>query len=263
MLDAVDGPNPLNARLTAIWRYPVKSLQGEQLVDADIDDDGVRGDRSWGIRDTGTGRILTARREPPLLLAAARLAGDSQPEITLPNGETVRGTGPDTNAALSDWLERPVTLEAAEGATGGRAEFFADATDDTSTAIEWTMPPGRFVDAMPLLVLTTASLRTGAALHAAGDWDPRRFRANLLIDLDGDSWVEDGWCGSTLQIGPVTLLPREPCVRCTMVTRPQPGLERDLDIYRTLSRHHGGTFGVWTHVDTPGTVQVGDAVVGS
>ncbi|HZP28017.1 MAG TPA: hypothetical protein VFC99_03610, partial [Acidimicrobiia bacterium] len=55
--------------------------------------------------------------------------------------------------------------------------------------------------------------------------------------------------------------PREPCARCTMVTRPQPGLERDLDIYRTLSRHHGGTFGVWTQVHTPGTVRVGDPVV--
>jgi hypothetical protein len=45
------------------------------------------------------------------------------------------------------------------------AEYFADATDDTSAAIEWTMPPGRFVDALALLVLTTASLRAGAARY--------------------------------------------------------------------------------------------------
>jgi hypothetical protein len=45
-----------------------------------------------------------------------------------------------------------------------------------------------------------------------------------------------------------------------MVTRPQPGLDRDLDIFKTLSRHHGATFGVWAAVQTPGVVRVGDQV---
>jgi MOSC domain-containing protein YiiM len=45
-----------------------------------------------------------------------------------------------------------------------------------------------------------------------------------------------------------------------MVTRPQPGLDRDLDIYRTVAHHHGGTLGVWTRVLTPGVVREGDAV---
>jgi uncharacterized protein YcbX len=153
-----------------------------------------------------------------------------------------------------------VTLVAAEDDPGGRAEFFADATDDASAAIEWTMPSGRFVDAMPLLVVTTASLRAGAALHPEGVWDARRFRPNLLVDVDGDGWVEDGWRGATLRIGDVELLPRQACERCTMVTRPQPGLARDLDIYRTVARHHAGTFGMWTRVRTPGTLRTGDPV---
>jgi uncharacterized protein YcbX len=261
MLDAVDQAETMTAHLAALWRYPVKSLQGEQLTEVDIDGDGVRGDRSWGIRDSVTGRILTGRREPRLLLAAARLVEDGQPEITLPNGEHLIGTGPQTNAALSGWLERPVSLEAAGDSPAARAEFFADATDDTSPAIEWTMPSGRFVDAMPLLVLTTASLRAGAELHAAGNWDIRRFRPNLLIDIDADRWIEDSWCGRTLHIGTVAVVPAQPCVRCTMVTRPQPGLERDLDIYRTLSRYHDGTFGVWTQVHTSGRASVGSTVV--
>ena len=45
-----------------------------------------------------------------------------------------------------------------------------------------------------------------------------------------------------------------------MVTRPQPGLDRDLDVFKTLARHHGATFGVWTTVQTPGIVRVGDEV---
>ncbi len=122
------------------------------------------------------------------------------------------------------------------------------------------MPPERFVDAMPLLVLTTASLRAAAGLYPTGHWHLGRFRANLVIDVDGDGWVEDGWCSRTIRIGEVEVVPRQPCVRCTMVTRPQPGIDRDLDIYRTLAHHHGGTLGVWTEVRTPGTVRVGDFV---
>lgn len=249
--------------VAGLWRYPVKSLQGEPLAEADIEDNGLRGDRCWGIRDEETGKILTGRREPRLLLGAATLTDDGEPEITLPDGTGVRGAGPRTDSALSAWLGRPVVLAAAEGEQGANAEFFADATDDTSRAIEWTMPAGRFVDALPLLVLTTASLTTGAALYPAGDWNVRRFRPNLLIDTgsDTDGWAEDEWYGRMLQAGGATIAPREPCVRCTMVTRPQPGIERDLDIYKTLSRQHGGTFGAWTRVHAPGRVHVGDAVV--
>jgi uncharacterized protein YcbX len=248
-------------QLAAIWRHPVKSLQGEPLTTATIDDDGMRGDRKWGIRDEATGMILTGRREPRLLLAAATLTDDGDPQVTLPGGVTTRGVGPSTDRLLSDWLERPVTLVQATDAPGGQAEFFADATDDSSQAIEWTMPSGRFVDAMPLLVVTSASLRAGQALHPAGNWDVRRFRPNLFVEVDGDDWIEDGWCGRTLRIGAVEVVPSQGCVRCTMVTRPQPGLERDLDVYKTIARHHGGTFGVWSGVLTPGTVHVGEPVV--
>ena len=111
-----------------------------------------------------------------MLLAAASLSDDdAEPDIVLPSGEVCRGTGPETDAALSDWLNRPVTLVGSVGAPGGRAEYFADATDDSSAAIEWTMPPDRFVDAAAILLLTTASLRTGEGLYPAGDWNVRRF----------------------------------------------------------------------------------------
>ncbi|MGZ4700579.1 MAG: MOSC domain-containing protein [Ilumatobacteraceae bacterium] len=251
----------ITMRLDAIWRYPVKSLQGERLAEATLDSSGLRGDRCWGVRDEGTGKILTGRREPQLLLAAASLTDDGEPDIVLPSGDRCRGVGPETDAALSDWLHRPVTLIDAVEAPPGTAEFFADATDDTSPAIEWSMPPGRFVDASPLLMLTTASLRTGAALYPAGDWDVRRFRPNVLIEVDADGWVEDGWCGQTVHLGAAEVLPRQPCVRCTMVTRPQPEITRDLDIYKTVARHHGGTLGVWTDVKAAGSVRVGDPVI--
>jgi len=253
-----------DARLIEIWRYPVKSFQGEQLTRAVVDADGIRGDRRWGVRDEASGRILTARREPQLLLASASLTAEEEPDLALPGGVHGRGPRPETDAVLSRWLGKPVSLAAAAGDPGARAEFFADPTADGSEAIEWTMPPERFVDAMALLVLTTASLRSGERLYSAGQWHARRFRPNLLIDTGGEGWVEDAWCGRVLRVGDVELLPRQACVRCTMVTRPQPGLDRDVDVYKTLARHHGGTLGVWTEVRTTGSVSVGDAVeVGS
>lgn len=248
------------ATVAAIHRHPVKSLRGEAVTEGLVRADGLEGDRGWGIQDLRTGRILTGRREPPLLLATAVLQDDGSPAIELPSGETCNGPGRTTDAALSRWLGRPVGLVAATEEPASRAEFFADATDDTSAAIEWTMPAGRFVDAMPLLLLTTASLRAARSLHPAGQWDINRFRPNVLIEVEGEDWVEDSWCGRTVHIGTAGISPAAACERCTMVTRPQPDLDRDLDIYKVLARHHGGTFGVWSRVATPGTISVGDTV---
>jgi MOSC domain-containing protein len=249
------------ATVVELWRYPVKSMQGERLLEASIEMDGLVGDRRWAVRDEQTGRVLTGRREPRLLEAAATFGDDGgAPTIVLPDGARLEGDGAATDGVLSDWLARPVRLVPATD-VGDRAEFFADPTDDASAAIEWAMPPGRFVDAMPLLMLTTASLRAGALLYRDGAWDVRRFRPNLLLDAVGDGWVEDAWCGRVARVGAVVeVVPRQPCVRCTMVTRPQAGLARDLDVYRTLARHHDGNLGVWTSVATPGTIAAGDSV---
>jgi uncharacterized protein YcbX len=248
-------------RLVQIARYPVKSLQGEIVSGATLNADGVQGDRCWGIRDERTGKVLTGRRAPELLFAAATLMPDGTPVITLPTGVVCRGPGVDTDAALSDWLGKAVSLVRSLDVPAANAEFFADPTDDTSEALEWTMPAGRFVDAMPLLVLTTASLRTASALYPQGDWQLRRFRANLVLDVADDGWLEDTWCGeAVLDVGTARLEPQEPCMRCTMVTRPQPDVDEDRDIFRTLARHHGGRFGAWSTVASGGTVAVGDEV---
>jgi len=243
--------------VVGLWRYPVKSLQGEALRVASIEDDGILGDRRWGIHDEGTGRILTARRRPELLAASASY-DNGMPVITLADGGVTVGPGERTDRLLSEWLGSPVSLVPATGTEPGRAEYFADATDDTSQAIEWTMPDGRYVDAAPVLVLTTASLRTGAGLHPDGVWDPRRFRPNILLGVEGDGWIEDGWVERQVEVGDAVLSPIEPCTRCTMVTRAQPGLDADKDVFRTLARHHQGKFGVWSDVVTPGAVSTGD-----
>jgi MOSC domain-containing protein len=252
------------AEVVGLWRYPVKSLQGEAIDAARVESDGVLGDRRWGIRDERTGRILTARRRPELLGAFASYDGD-EPVISLPDAAILVGAGKQTDDQLSQWLAARVSLVSSVVNESGRAEYFADATDDTSQAIEWTMPHGRYVDSSPILLVTTASLRTAAAHHPSGVWDPRRFRPNILVDLDGEGWIEDSWVGQPVRVGAVTVVPTQPCIRCTMVTRSQPGLAADVEIFRSLARHHRGHFGVWSEVLTPGKVSVGDpaSIVGT
>jgi len=247
-------------RVSQLWRYPVKSLAGERVSTLNLAADGVEGDRAWGILDRADGRILTGRREPPLLFATARLGSDGQPCITLPDGRELVGPGPTTDKALSAWLGKSVTLVAAAQSEAKRAEYFADATDDSSSAIEWTMPKGRFVDSAPLLVLTTAGLRGCAAAYPGGAWDVRRFRPNVLVEAEGEGWIEDQWIGRTLLVGATRLVARSRCIRCTMVNRAQPGLARDVEIYRTLDRTHGGDAGAWSQVTQMGVLSLGDVV---
>ena len=244
-----------------LWRYPVKSLLGERLSTLSVVADGVADDRMWGIQDCNDGRILTARREPRLLFAASRVGPDGLPTITLPDAKEISGLGAATDTALSSWLGKAVTLVCARDSDASRAEYFADPTDDTSRAIEWAMPTGRFVDAYPMLVMTTAGLRGSRSAYPGGSWDVRRFRPNVLIELGGEEWVEDGWADRRLDVGSAQLLPRRRCIRCTMVNRAQPGLDRDVSIYKTLHRSHGGEAGMWTQVVQPGIISVGDAVM--
>ncbi|MEZ5166078.1 MAG: MOSC N-terminal beta barrel domain-containing protein [Acidimicrobiales bacterium] len=63
--------------MSQLWRYPVKSIGGEQLDRAEITEAGIRHDRGWGLVDDPTGTVLTARREPRLLLATASIIDDA------------------------------------------------------------------------------------------------------------------------------------------------------------------------------------------
>ena len=100
---------------------------------------------------------------------------------------------------------------------------------------------------------TRVSLVSTATL---GDWDARRFRTNLVVDGSD----EDEFVGGTLGIGGCRLDITKRIDRCVIVTRPQPGLERDLDVLRTITRERGSTLAIGALVATPGSIRVGDEV---
>jgi uncharacterized protein len=251
--------------LAQLWRHPVKSFQGELLDTSLVEGDGLQFDRSFGIIDQSTGKILTARRNPALLFGRAHIsaAGELTVSVPRPGAETAesgefRGMSPELDTALSEWLGLEVALMPAKDHPVVSAENFDDALDESGPVHDWKLPEGRFVDSAPLLLITTATLESAAGIYPEGRWDVRRFRPNLVVDANGTSWLEDSWRNLVLRVGEVELSVRKPCTRCTMVTRAQPGIPADKTIFRSLAHEHGATFGVLCDVRTPGIVHVGD-----
>jgi uncharacterized protein YcbX len=230
-----------------LWRYPVKSLQGERLESAEIGPEGIAGDRQWALFDLETGFGLTARRVPDLLFGAARLRADGGVEVVLPDGRVTTD-----DAEISGWLGRPVTLRVA-GSAPGRPTYESpdDNLAETPTGWhDWQGAPGAFHDNADgrVSLVTTGTL---------GDWDRRRFRANVVLEGAG----EGALIGSQVRLGEAVLDIGDPIPRCVMVTRPQAGgIARDTSVLKTIHRERGGDLAVAAQVHRPGTVHIGDVL---
>lgn len=220
-----------------IWRYPVKSMGGERVDAVDVDEHGIRGDRAWGLFDPATAMVLTARREPALLFLSARLV-DGRPVITCDAGRELAD-----DDALSAWMGRPVVLRPA---SAGPATFEnpLDAEHETDW-VSWQSTGGTYHDG--------GSKISFVSRRELGDWDPRRFRINLILaGADGDPPAGE------VAVGTATLRVRRPIDRCVMVTRAQPGLPADRSLLGRLIRERGNRLGTGATVATPGTIAVGD-----
>ena len=232
-------------RVLELWRYPVKSLQGELLPSATVGTQGIEGDRRYAIFDATTGFGLTGRRVPELLFGSSRYAADGSVEIILPDGSVASD-----DAALSAWLGRPVVLRSTEESVSRRYET----PDDFENDADWDPfegAQGSFRDTEE----TVVSLVSEGTL---GGWDRRRFRSNILLSDSG----EDDLVGSRVSLGGVELSLTKRVGRCVMVTRVQPGgVEKDLDVLRTIHRERGGKLAVGASVAGVGLVTVGDELL--
>jgi uncharacterized protein len=270
MSEPHDAPTRLIATVAGAWTYPVKSLQGQSVGTLDVRTAGIAGDRRWGIVPDGGDKVLSAKREPALLDARVTSNGTADGEtIVLPDGTTVATSSPEVHAVLSAWLGRPVRLCSTDESDGLAYEMTFDPPDDTAELFDIPVPPGTFLDYAPVHLITTATLSGCASARPDLDWDVRRFRPNLLIDVDGPTFLEDSWTGHQVRIGEVVLSVMQPTVRCAMPLRAQPALgdapalERRPDLYQAMTELNT-TFpnhlGVYAGVVVPGTIRVGDAV---
>jgi uncharacterized protein len=246
------------ARVVELWRYPVKSMQGEPVASTPIGPAGVEWDRRWAVL-SADGRALSAKTVPRLLLAAARV-GEAGVVVVLPDGSEVAEGAPGDDR-LSDWLGRPVRLVGADAGTESRYQAHLDQADDDSPVVDVRGPTGRYPNTGHAAhLLSTASVRAAAGLHPAGHWDHRRFRPNIVVDTDGEGFVEEGWVGSAMEVGEVRLDVARPTGRCSVPGREQLGAAADPGLVRALAREHSSHLGVYADVRRAGTIAVGDGL---
>jgi len=274
--------------VVALWRYPVKSMMGEELNASDVNDHGLLGDRVYAVVDSADGKVASAknpRKWPQLFDFRAAFvdvprSGAQLPpvRITLPDGNMLSSAQTDVNRTLSAVLNREVALEATERAqrvvvestfpnpwTPKAEEYWPDmeGLDYRDTVTDFDLPEGTFFDSAVVHVLTTATLDRLRELYPQGRFEVRRFRPNLVLQTaDGvKDFVEDAWIGHTLAIGDqVRLSISGPCPRCVMTTLAQGDLPKDPGILRTVAQHNQVNVGVYASVRQGGMVRRGDAV---
>jgi len=284
-------------RLLEIRRYPVKSMLGEAPSSAVVEATGLAGDRAHALLDCATGKLASAK-DPRLWagllgLRAAYLgetAAGAPLGLERADGARIRSDDPAVNDWLSETIGRSVQLVATTAPPAKPAyddvwpdleglapQAFIDATKTAvteagqavSTLPAALLAPGTFQDLAPITLMTTSSLRAAADASPASRWDPARFRSNLLLESDGDGFLENAWVGRRLALGGALLEVIGPTPRCVMTTLAQQDLPSDHEILRTLARHNridfkgSGRFaclGVYASVVQPGRVAVGDPV---
>jgi MOSC domain-containing protein len=265
--------------VVALWRYPVKSMMGEELNSCEVTDRGLLGDRQFAVVDRATGKVGGAKNprkwgnffdfraayaEPPQ--TGARI---SPVRITLPDGTVVTSGQADLEQVLSRAFGREVAFEEARpdrGSSGATAEeYWPDMAglDYRDTVTDFEMPPGTFFDIAVMHLLTTATIDHLRALYPQGRFEVRRFRPNIVVSTGSDDvgFVENDWIGDTVAIGGnVRLRITEPCPRCVMITLPQGDLPKDSGILRTAAQHNAVNVGVYAAVASGGTIRRGDPV---
>jgi uncharacterized protein YcbX len=282
----------------ALWRFPVKSMLGEELDAADLSEGGVTGDRVYAVRDRETGKVASAKHPklwPNLFACRASFADSSRPgdelppvRIELADGTSVMSDAPDVDAVLSHFFGRHVELARAaqngytidqyhpdeenydpEGHRDEVVEIGLGAAFFNDRGLPSAVPEGSFFDLFPFSVLTTSTMDQLGELEPQSRFDARRFRMNVIVDSPRRGFIENEWVGRTLQIGEnVRLGVALPDPRCVMPSLAQGDLPRDPRILKALAQHNridvGGALypcaGVYAVAEATGTIRKGDRI---
>lgn len=275
-------------KLSHIYRYPVKSMGGHEVSQTHIGEMGMPGDRAWAVKDEERNSIKGGKRFPQLMAMKAQFLSEPtasalspKVRITLPDDQTVDSDSTDVNLKLSQAVGSPVSLwpllpkteldhfrreptPAGVDIEAGLRQTFARTADEPlpdlsafpKELFEYESPPGTYFDAYPILLMTKGGLNT-LQENSDSEFDIRRFRPNLLIDLDG-AFPENEWIGKKVKLGECILNVEIACPRCVMTTHGFRDLPKDPKIMRQLVQKNNGDLGVYCTIEQTGEVKVGD-----
>jgi uncharacterized protein YcbX len=271
-----------------VWRYPVKSMVGERVPAAKLGQMGMIGDRWWAARDEERGGIRGAKKIGELMTLGARFVDEigGPVEVTLPDGTTVRTDADDCDERVSKALDHRVTLWPLRPPTDlehyrrGAADsddimeelrqIFGREIDEPlpdlsvfpPEILEFESPPGSYVDAFPVLLMTTSALTSLQEALPDSVIDVKRFRPNLVVATDEPGHPELGWVGQRISVGETVLDVSVACPRCVMVTREiDDSIPADRQVLRHIVRELEQNVGVYATVIEGGEIREGDAVV--
>jgi uncharacterized protein len=278
--------NNTPATVATLWRYPVKSMMGEELNGADITASGLFGDRTFALVDVETGNVISAKNPKKWPNFFAFRAAYSQPltngrltpvYITLPDGTVLASDDSSINGKLSDFLGHKVILQSQSPQDAKLEQYWpeyeGEANEISSEAVAGDAPKGSFFDYATLHLLATSSIAAMQQHYPEGRFEVRRFRPNIMIDTGSAAgFVENDWVGKTVSIGDsLRLQITDPCPRCVMPTLAQGDLPQDNGIFKNGIAHNKPmvpfagkelpSVGVYARVLNPGWVKRGDALV--
>jgi MOSC domain-containing protein len=287
--------NEVVGSVASLWRYPVKSMRGEELKTSDVTERGLVGNRVYALIDGETGKLASAKHPRKWARLMDFGAAFVQPprvdcvtppvRITFPDGSTFASTEPGLDRRFSDALGRAVIFaaNAPEAATFeevwpaikgsrlyGRVQPAAGGELVTDVPAAFAAPAGTFFDFSTVHLLTTNTLDRLHELAPESRFEVRRFRPNIVLESPRvEGFVENAWARRVVRIGEVRLKVIIPTPRCVMTTLAQGDLPEDPRILRATAEHNriraGGLgelpcAGVYAAVLTAGTIRQGDPV---
>jgi uncharacterized protein YcbX len=253
--------------VASLWRYPVKSMRGEELDAAFMGFAGVYGDRLFAFRST-TSPIgfpyLTGRQQHAMLRYRPRFRFPEK-AAQPPNLTEAERITPGLNPMYADPAELLVDIETPSGevlAVDSPALLcLLGAGISEAHTLTLIRSDRALTDCRPVSLLSVQTVQQlGEELGTTVD--QRRFRANVYVDFTAAAgFAEDGLVGRSLRLGPkvvLAILERDP--RCQMITlHPETGAASP-EFLRQVTQAHDGTAGVYGAVLVEGTLRQGDAV---
>ncbi|HEU0208347.1 MAG TPA: MOSC domain-containing protein [Candidatus Udaeobacter sp.] len=249
----------------SLWRYPVKSMRGEELDEAFVSYSGIYGDRVFAFRSSANHKgfpYFTGREQRRLLQYQPRFR---YPDKAARPVNLIEAESRDANPLIADLAELVVDVEMPSGQTVAIDDptliEMLRADIDQKHQVNLMQSQRAMTDCRPVSIFSLQSAQQ-LSEETGTPVDKRRFRANVYADLgSAKGFAENELVGRSVRIGPkvvITILERDP--RCVIITLDPDTGEQAPAILKKLAQAHDGMAGVYGAVLQEGLIHKGDSV---